>query len=191
MHALTRGPRGADSATSALPGDRSATRAAELGAIVAAHCDRLCKYAYRHVRSREVAEDIVQEVFVHLWERGDDLQMRDPLPYLYRAVHNRALSYLRHEQVHQRWQTRAQLGPPPAVEGAHAEVERGELAGALDQAIADLPERCRQVFVMSREQGLTHAEIARILGVSVKTVESHVWRAITALRAKVAPYLEQ
>lgn len=191
MHALTRGPREPDSTTSSPPADRSAHRAALLGGIVAAHCDRLCKYAFRYVRSREAAEDIVQEVFVHLWERGDELQLRDPLPYLYRAVHNRALSYLRHEQVHDRWQARVQLGPAPAAEGAHVEVERADLSGALDRAIADLPERCRQVFAMSREQGLTHGEIARILGLSVKTVESHVWRAITTLRAKVAPYLEQ
>jgi len=167
----------------------SAHRAAAFGAIVAAYADRLCKYVYRYVRSREVAEDLVQEVFLRLWERGDELAVRDPLPYLYRAVHNRAIVYLRHQSVHERWQARVAVAPVPKAEGANIEVERAELVRALDRAIADLPERCRQVFTMSREQGLSHAEIARILGLSVKTVESHIWRAMTTLRASVAPYL--
>jgi RNA polymerase sigma-70 factor, ECF subfamily len=172
-------------------GDRTARRAAAFGALVAAHTDRLCKFVYRYVGSREVAEDIVQDVFIRLWERGDELQVRDPLPYLYQAARNGALSYLRHAQVHERWQLRsgvpAERGHPP--ETANVEVERTDLALALERGIAELPERCRQVFTMSREQGLTYAEIARVLGLSVKTVESHVWRAMTALRARVAPYL--
>lgn len=187
MHAVTPGPHESD--PPAPHEEWSAHRAAVFGALVTAHCDRLCKYAYRYVRSREAAEDVVHEVFTRLWERGDDLvELRDPLPYLYRAVHNRAILHLRRERVHQRWQTRQSLDPPTA-EGAHSRTERLDLSRALDRAIADLPERCRQVFTMSREQGLTHAEIARVLGLSVKTVESHVWRAMTALRASVAAYL--
>ena len=180
---------GAHDAPRAGAADQSSVlRATVFGALVAAHCDRLCKYAYRYVLSREIAEDVVQEVFTQVWERGDELVLRDPLPYLYRAVHNRAIRHLRHERVRQRWRARASLDPPVA-EGAHARAERVDLARALDRAIAELPERCRQVFMMSREQGLTHGEVAHILGLSVKTVESHVWRAITALRARVAPYL--
>src|SRR5689334_10551671 len=166
----------------------SAPRAAAFSALVTAHCDRLCRYAYRYVLSQEVAEDVVQEVFTRLWERGDELALRDPLPYLYRAVRNRAVLHLRRERVRRRWQEQASSDLPNAEE-AHSHAERVDLTRALDRAIADLPERCRQVFTMSREQGLTHGEIAHILGLSVKTVESHVWRAMTALRAKLAAYL--
>lgn len=192
MRVVTPGPREPeppDDRAGAGTGGPSTQRAAAFGAVVAAHCDRLVRYVYRYVGSRETAEDLVQEVFARLWERGDELQIRDPLPYLYRTAHNLAVSHVRHEQVRERWQARAALAPSPTAEGAHAAVERTDLAQAIDRAIADLPERCRQVFTMSREQGLTHAEIARILGLSVKTVESHVWRAMTMLREKIGAYL--
>lgn len=185
MRAVTPGGRDLDAPA---PADER-QRAAAFGAIVAAHTDRLCHYVYRYVRSREVAEDIVQEVFIRLWERGDDGRIRDPLPYLYQAAHNRAISHLRHEHVHERWQSHAVLVAEPRGDEAQADLEHGDLARALDGAIALLPDRCRQVFLLSREQGMTHAEIARLLGVSIKTVESHVWRALTTLRARVAAYL--
>jgi len=180
----------ADAREVAAPGvdERSRHRAAVFGALVSAHCDRLCKYAHRYVRSREAAEDVVYDVFTRLWERSGALDVRDPLPYLYRAVHNRAILHLRRERVRERWRCRGSSDALTA-EPAHAMMERADLAQAIDRAIAELPERRRQVFTMSREQNLSHGEIARILGLSVKTVESHVWRAIVALRARVAPYL--
>ena len=187
MGAVTPGPREADRPDAG--DDRILERAAAFGAIVVAHAGRLCNYVYRHVRSREVAEDIVQELFIRLWERGDAQQLQDPLPYLYQASHNRALSYLRQQRVRRRWETQAMTAPEGADGTAHGEMELSELASALEHAIAELPERRRQVFLMSRDEGLPHAEIARILGLSVKTVESHVWRAITTLRASVARHL--
>jgi RNA polymerase sigma-70 factor (ECF subfamily) len=141
------------------------------------------------VGSREEAEDIVQEVFLAIWERGYEWEGRDPLPFLYKAAHNRAISRARHESVHERWQLRASTADEPTATTVDTELAESELADALARAIGGLPERCRLVFTMSREQGLSHAEIARILGLSHKTVESHIWRALTSLRASLAPYL--
>jgi RNA polymerase sigma-70 factor, ECF subfamily len=171
--------------------ERTPARAAAFGGLVAAHTERLVRYAYRLVGSREVAEDIVQDLFVRMWERGEDRTVRDVLPYLYHAARNRALSHLRHSRVRARWRAMLASAPPPAAPPSSQEVEETDLARAIRQAVQDLPERCREVFTMSREQGLTHREIARVLGLSVKTVESHVWRAMTTLRARLAPYLEQ
>jgi len=186
---VTRGRRGEESSDHGDEGQ--GRRAAAFGAIVAAHCDRLCRYVCRYVRSREAAEDIVQEVFLRLWERGSDQQIREPLPYLYQAAHNRAISYLRHQRVRSRWEELATRQPAPVAEATHAALEHDDLARAIDRATDALPERCRQVFLLSRDQQLSHAEIAGMLGLSVKTVESHVWRAITAIRSAIKPYLEQ
>lgn len=166
-----------------------AQRAAAFDALVAENCDRLCRFVYRYVGSREEAEDIVQEVFLVIWERGYEWEGRDPLPFLYKAAHNRAISRVRHESVHDRWQRQASAADEPTATGVDAALAESELDGALARAIDSLPERCRLVFTMSREQGLSHAEIARILGLSHKTVESHIWRALTSLRASLAPYL--
>lgn len=164
-------------------------RHAAFDALVTAHCDRLCRYVFRYVQSRDVAEDLVQDVFLHFWERGDDLTVRDPLPYLYQAARNRALTYLRHIRLHERWQANVQAAEEAPTERLSAEAEYTELTVAVERAVAALPERCREVFTMSREQGLTHAEIAHVLGLSPRTVESHVWRALTMIRAAAAPYL--
>ncbi len=175
------------------PGDslnaNSDQRAAAFDALVAENCDRLCRFVYRYVGSREEAEDIVQEVFLAIWERGYEWEGRDPLPFLYKAAHNRAISRARHESVHDRWQRQASTADEPTAAGVETDLAESELDDALGRAIDSLPERCRLVFTMSREQGLSHAEIARILGLSHKTVESHIWRALTSLRASLAPYL--
>lgn len=164
-------------------------RAAAFDALVAENCDRLCRFVYRYVGSKEEAEDIVQEVFLSIWERGYEWEGRDPLPFLYKAAHNRAISRARHKSVHDRWQRQASTADEPTASGVETDLAETELDDALGRAIDSLPERCRLVFTMSREQGLSHAEIARILGLSHKTVESHIWRALTSLRASLAPYL--
>ncbi len=166
----------------------AAQRAAAFDALVAENCDRLCRFVYRYVGSREEAEDIVQEVFLSIWERGYEWEGCDPLPFLYKAAHNRAISRARHESVHNRWKRQANTDEP-ATAAVDTGLAESELNEALARAIQSLPDRCRLVFTMSREQGLSHAEIAQILGLSHKTVESHIWRALTSLRASLAPYL--
>lgn len=154
-----------------------------------AHYAGLCQFAYRLTGSRMVAEDIVQDLFLALWSRPEPLTLDDPLPYLYASVRNRAISHGRRE----RWRfltltRRAEELPsiqPPDAAGA----ETGELARAVEQAIRGLPERRREIFVLHREQHLTYAQIAATLGISVKTVETQMGRALKALRERLAPLL--
>jgi RNA polymerase sigma-70 factor (ECF subfamily) len=166
-------------------------RAAAFDALVVAHTDRLCRFVYGYVGSRETAEDIVQEVFLSVWERGHDWNVHDPLPYLYKAARNRAISHARHGVIVGQHEFEARTDDANAQ--SHTDVEddlaESELSSALADAIAKLPEKCRLVFTMSRAQGLSHLQIAEALGLSTKTVESHIWRALTALRAALAPYL--
>jgi RNA polymerase sigma-70 factor (ECF subfamily) len=163
--------------------------AAEFDAMVRAHYGRLCSFVYRLVNSRTEAEDVVQALFARIWVRESDFDYLDPLPYLYRAARNAALTHIRDERLHAR---RLGMLEPPAVESrptAASGAEQADLARAIDRAVAALPSRCRQIFSMSREQSLTYGEIARTLGISVKTVETQMGRALRSLRTALAPYL--
>lgn len=155
-----------------------------------AHYARLCNFAARFLGSGEVVEDIVQDVFLAIWQRRVEFRYGDPLPYLYQAVRNRAVMHARRMAVRQRWVEREEIGDRAreSVDAA-ASVEAAELSRRIEEALGSLPHRCRLIFTMSREQDLTYAEIARTLGISVKTVEVHMGRALKNLRTHLADYL--
>lgn len=145
-----------------------------------------------YVHSQDIAHELVQDLFLRIWEMRDG---PNPPPltraYLFSAARNRALRYLRHRRVEQRWEenlTRARAGEPIRP-GTDSETEYLDLAAAARRAIDELPERCRQVFILSRQQHLRYQEIAQVLGISVSTVETQIWRALKTLRTKLAPFL--
>jgi RNA polymerase sigma-70 factor (ECF subfamily) len=165
-------------------------RTAEFEALFRAHYAPLCRFLNAIVRSRDVAEELAQDVFLRVWERHDSPDAAPITPgYLFGAAHNRALQYLRHQRVVSRWAERVGRSLDASAITPADDLAERDLAGALDAAIADLPERCRLVFTLSREQHLTYSEIAQILGISVKTVETQMWRALKALRLRLAPFL--
>jgi RNA polymerase sigma-70 factor (ECF subfamily) len=141
------------------------------------------------LRDPAVAEEIVQDVMLELWRRRETLVVEDSLrAYLYRATRNRALNHVRHLAVQRRGepQLRGESAAPPR---ADARLTAGEIQVALRDAIHDLPDRCREIFEMSRVQGLKYAEIAEILGISVKTVEAQMGKALRILRERLAAWL--
>ncbi len=154
------------------------------------HYGGLCDLVYGYVGSRDTARELVQDLFLTLWEKtaGSGAPM-PAVPYLYTAARNRALRSLRHGKVEAQYearQSKAVDDRPCEAENAVVEQELGEAAAA---AMRELPERCRLVFSMSRHEHLPNAEIAARLGISVSTVEQQMWRALKALRAKLGPYL--
>lgn len=153
-------------------------------ALVRAHHERLANLAYRYLKSDAAAEDAVQEVLLKVWRRREVVNIDDPLPYLYHSVRNECLMVLRRRR---RWAMTdldaEHLTAPPDTS------DTADLSTALARAVDALPERCRLIYTMSREQDLTYAEIARILGISRKTVENQMGRALRTLRERLAPYL--
>jgi RNA polymerase sigma-70 factor (ECF subfamily) len=154
--------------------------------LVRAHYRKLCNFVYRYVGSHEVAEDLVQDMFVRIL-KSDTFDYDDPLPYLYRAARNQASSHLRQQKVRER--ARDEFRPAASVVTADTEVEYHEMADAVAVAVASLPKRARIIFTMHREQGLSYAEIAHALGIAPKTVENQMGRALRLLRIRLAPYL--
>ena len=162
---------------------------AAFDAIFRARYALLVGVAERMLRDRAVAEEVVQEVLLNLWRRRESLAPDEALgPYLVRATRNRALNHLRHLGIERRDAAYA-AGPAEAPAAGAQRAVASELAEAVAAAVAELPPRCREVFTLSRARGLSYAEIAEALGISVKTVEAQMGRALRALRERLAPWL--
>lgn len=143
------------------------------------------------LRERSAAEDVVQDVMVELWKRRQSIDVETSLrAYLFRAVRNRSLNQIRHRKI-------APLADPETANrvagggAADRELETRELNTALRKAVATLPDRCREVFELSRVQGLSYAEIGKVLEISVKTVEAQMGKALRVLREALAAFLPQ
>jgi len=165
---------------------------AALGAIFRAFVLPLSAFAYRSVQSRDTAAELVQDVFYRIWRGHARWEVEGSLKaYLYRATRNRVLDFLRHEKIERRWAERsvrehaAEVARSPAREDEAMETR--DRVAALERALDDLPERRRLVFVLRWRDGLSHQEIADRMGVTVKTVENQLTRAIQALRERLGP----
>ncbi len=166
-------------------GDREA-----LGALFREHYASLCRFTEAYVGTADAAEDIVQELFAHLWRRRTELHPTgSPATYLFAAARNRALNRLRGAGREARRVERLALEPRGAGPGSDEGIRVRELADALRRAIHELPERPRACLLLSRAGGLTYAQIADVLGIAPKTVEAHMGRALRRLRADLEAFL--
>jgi RNA polymerase sigma factor (sigma-70 family) len=146
------------------------------------HHGELVRLATMLVRSRETAEDLVQDVFAAIHRQAGSLaRPDDALPYLRSAVLNRCRSALRRQTVARRFHDLRDTDYGLTQGSAEAELVRDEERRAVLAALAALPERRREVLVLRYYLGLTEAEIARTLGVSAGTVKSSAARGLTAL----------
>lgn len=159
----------------------------EFEKLFRAHYAALVTFGAGMVGSADAAEDLVQEVFIAIWRRRVEMPPDTVArAYLYKAVRHRALNSLRHERI-----TRESADPAEhsfVVASAEDDLMHDEAESAVRAAISRLPERARLMFTLSRDEGLTYAEIAGVTGVSVKTVETQMGRALRALRESLAGF---
>jgi RNA polymerase sigma-70 factor (ECF subfamily) len=166
-------------------------------AMFRAYAVPLAAYAYRYTRSRAIAEELVQDVLFRVWERREAWELRDTLNvYLYSAIRNRTLDFLKHERVARRLEERVEReeimpGMSQHAREIDAELQQQEFIHALHQAIETLPERCRQTYILHRQHHLTYAEIGKVMEVSEKTVKAQMGRALSVLRRALAAWIER
>ena len=153
------------------------------------HHPGMCAFAFRMIGRDDVAEDLVQEVFLYVWRNRESWQVRTSIrQYLYSALRHGALRLLRHERVVRRNipETISLLDRAPKLPDAR--LVRAETIALVQAAIARLPERCRLVYTLHRESGLTYAEVAEVMEISPKTVDVQMGRALKALRRALGPH---
>jgi RNA polymerase sigma-70 factor (ECF subfamily) len=159
--------------------------------IFRAHYAQLVLFAQGLLHDRAAAEDSAQDVMLELWRRRVDLVIQESLrAYLLRATRNRSLNQLRHTKVRRNAEPQL-MGEESVTATGAGKLVAGELRDALTVAVAELPPACREIFHLSRGQGLRYSEIANILGISVKTVESQMGKALRHLRGRLADWLPE
>ena len=137
--------------------------------------------SYNYVKAAEVAQEIVNDVFLRIWDDAEKIMIESSLKsYIYRAVINRSINTLNKQKRESRNQKDFLQLPQESYELRH--METNELKVQLYQAIDALPEQCKKVFLMSRVEGLRQQEIADKLGISIKTVKNHITHALKLLR---------
>ena len=150
----------------------------------------LCSYAFTIIHDLNDAEEVVQDVFLKLWEKHQSIKIHASLKsYLYRAVHNSCLNRLKHQKVKQKHDEHWLSQKETVSEDASKKVREEEIEKAIHDAIEGLPEQCKAVFMLSRFEHLTYAEIADNRSISVKTVENHMIKALRILREKLKDFL--
>jgi RNA polymerase sigma-70 factor (ECF subfamily) len=152
---------------------------------------RLCAFANKFLNDPEEAREIVQNVFVKIWEGRDEIDPEDSLKsYLFKIAQNLSLNKLRRKKVESRYNELYKLVYIEHQEfSAHESLLARELEEHIAQSIVKLPSECRKVFELSRIEGLKYREIADTLNISIKTVEAQMSKALRSLRIELSDYL--
>ncbi|MEO8148508.1 MAG: RNA polymerase sigma-70 factor [Bacteroidia bacterium] len=151
---------------------------------------RLCNYACNIVVDMDEAEEIVQQMFLNIWEKRVHLEINISFKsYLYRAVHNACLNRLKQQKVRKLYADEQIQITEPGYEHTSQTILKTELEKQIHNAINKLPEQCRLVFKLSRFEEMKYAEIATHLGISIKTVENHMGKALKIMREQLKEYL--
>lgn len=150
----------------------------------------VCGVMHRFIADRSTVEDLAQEVFVRFWEKREQIQITSSLPaYLRRMAINEALGYLRRSKHLNDEEITPQFASLDGTGTVEEQYLHTELEGSIRSAIDELPPKCRTVFQLSRFEELTYQEIADQMGISVKTVENQMGKALRILRERLRGYL--
>ena len=151
----------------------------------------LCFFALQYTKDRDTAREITQEAFISLWEKRESIDLSKPVKtYLSTTVRNKCLNYLRDNRKFNReildieglLSDKTYVQPDRMVEA--------EIRTRIGNAIEELPEKCREIFVLNRQENLKYQEIANRLEISVKTVETQMSKALQHMRERLREFIE-
>ena len=180
------GPRQSES----YPGHEDALLKRKFEILFREHFTGLCYFARKYTGDMDSAKEIVHNVFLRIWENRSEFEWEKPAKsYLFTSVYNRSMNYIRDNRKLIR-QDDFQALHLIADESAYSEnLETAELESRIKQTLQRLPEKCRQVFELSRFEQKKYSEIAMQLNIAVKTVETQMSKALHVLREELKDYL--
>ncbi len=142
--------------------------------------ESLCHYAFTIVRDADEAEDTVQSMFLKIWEKRSDLDIKQSIrSYLFRSVYNQCMNHIEHNTVKEKHRNHMTVDMSATVA---PQVFVDELENKVREAIDMLPPQCRTIFLMSRYEEMRYSEIAAKLNISVNTIQNQVCKALKILR---------
>ena len=156
----------------------------------------LIHIAEYYLKDSEQSEDVIQDIFLHLWEKRSSIKINTALrAYLIKSVQNRCIDKLRRNTLSDKYQNYQKIKLREAIlMKSYAESSLGilyekELKEKLLDALGKLPEKCLQTYQLSRDEGLKNSEIAKEMGISEKAVERNMTRTLKILRRELSEYL--
>lgn len=161
-----------------------------LSEIYNAYWQPLFLSSYNILKSKEISEDIIQDVFLDLWNKRETLKINISLKaYLYACTRYKVYDYFRKNKNELNIELFDDLNKRLTQSTPLTELMHKELVQHIENVIATLPEKCRMVYTLSREQKLSHKEIAKQLNISTKTVENHITKASKTLKLSLGDFL--
>lgn len=145
--------------------------------------------AFKRLGSREESEEIVQELFIYLWVNREKIHLTHSFStYMFTALKYRVFNKIRRSVVEEKYLGEVIHSRPQQDETAEEYILYNDLKTAYEKEIENLPERCREVFMLRREENLSFKEIAEKLDISVNTVDKQLTKALKRLREKLKDY---
>jgi RNA polymerase sigma-70 factor (ECF subfamily) len=161
----------------------------EFEALSKTYYSELCRFALKYTKNEENAEETVQDVFFHLWEKKKKIIINTSVKsYSYIAVRNKCLQEINHKKVIRKYENSFDSGSEINKEDPSDEMIYSESIEIFNEALNSMPEKCRTIFKMSRFDGMKYLDIASELSVSVKTVELYISKALKHFRQYFPEY---
>lgn len=150
----------------------------------------LCWFAVKYVKDLDTAKEIVQDAFINLWEKRENIDLSKPVKsYLSTIIYNKSLNYLRDNKKFNKDILAFENIYPDTGYYQTDKLIEDEISIKIKSAIEELPEKCREVFILSRYENLKYQQIADKLQISVKTVEAQMSKALQHMRIRLVDYI--
>jgi RNA polymerase sigma-70 factor (ECF subfamily) len=161
------------------------------------HYRNLCFFAENYVKEKAMAEEIVGSFFINLWEKRKTLEIKGSVKsYFYSSIHNQCIKYLEHLKVMKKYEEYAtfrlrnkELLAPSSNAYPLANLISQETVKDIEKSIGELPEKCREIFCLSRFEEMSYEDISVKLKISINTVRTQMARALQKLREDLKNYL--
>ena len=152
----------------------------------------LCNFVNIYIRDSTISEEIVQDIYVYFWEKKRKINIESSVrSYLMRASKNKSLNYIRNEKIKLNIYEKLSRATEVSEDMPDNILDANQLRKIIDDSVNQLPEKCREVYLLAKSKNMSYKEIAGELGISLKTVENHMGKALKRLRKTLMPYYNE